>query len=179
MLNKFLPILFACVWVPAEAVLAQQTSDTGSQANTAVTTEQHKDWAISCQNQNDVLENCRMFQRLVLEESNRVVLQMLVLPSRDKTDSQAVLVLPLGLYLPAGVKLVIDNGAPLDLVYDRCFSQGCTARAPLSSALLNSMKRGNVAQVVIREAAERDLILKVSLSGFTAAHKALMTKVAG
>ena len=176
---KFLPILFACVLVPVETILAQQSSEAVSQSEMAVTTEQHKDWAISCQNQNNVLENCRMFQRLVLEESNRVVLQMLVLPSRDKTDSQAVLVLPLGLYLPAGVKLVIDNGTPMDLVYDRCFAQGCTARATLSTTLLNSMKRGNVAQVVIREAAERDLILKVSLSGFTAAHKALMTKVAG
>ena len=50
--------------------------------------------------------------------------------------------LPLGLNLPAGAKMQVDDGKMVDLQIQTCEQRGCYANAPISPDLLAAMRSG-------------------------------------
>jgi invasion protein IalB len=50
--------------------------------------------------------------------------------------------LPLGLFLPVGAKLQVDEGKPLDLQVQTCEAQGCFAGSAMDAELLAAIKAG-------------------------------------
>ena len=141
-------------------------------------TRQFEDWAVHCQSNQENLPDCRMFQRLVLNDSDQLAVQLLVLPpTKVSAAAQLVLLLPLGLYLPGGVSISVDGGKSHQPVIERCFTQGCTARSTLVEQFLNALKKGSEAEIVIQEEPDQDVTLPVSLTGFTAAYRALLQSI--
>jgi len=151
-------------------------SDSSSAPTAVANIGKYKDWALRCvEDEVGKQGRCRLFQRLILEENKRVVLQaMIVLPKNVTDPANAVFVLPLGLHLPSGIKLRVDSGEVSDLQVERCFPQGCTARILLDRKMLASFKEGNIATVIVRERPTQDVNLRVSLAGFSAGYKALL-----
>lgn len=94
----------------------------------------------------------------------------------ESVEAVATLLTPLGVLLQPGMKLKIDSADTLSSPYFLCQPNGCIVRAPLQAELLTSLKRGNVARMayaIIMENEEREIIVDISLKGFTAAFGAL------
>ena len=76
---------------------------------------------------------------------------------------------PTGRIIPPGVGMQIDGGATQKINYSICLPDRCVAEAPLSDALVSSLKRGGELTLTTVNFQNQPNPIKVSLSGFTAA----------
>ncbi len=88
-------------------------------------------------------------------------------------EALAEIVVPLGVYLPNGLGLQVDNGEPRAAPFERCIPDGCVVRAPISSAMLGQMRAGGSAFLILSRSPTETVKVPMSLSGFTAAFGSL------
>ncbi|HLH94592.1 MAG TPA: invasion associated locus B family protein [Xanthobacteraceae bacterium] len=62
----------------------------------------------------------------------------------EAPDSKKILrvTLPLGMLLPQGTRLIVDQGQPLNAPYIFCFANGCVADYEASAELVGKLKKG-------------------------------------
>jgi invasion protein IalB len=133
-----------------------------------------KDWTARCETlQDGTKAPCYIMQNVLLKKGNQPLLLVAVRNAADGDRPAAFFSLPLGVSLPGGLSLTVDEGQPLRLRYERCDRNGCHAPLPLDDALLKSLKGGRWARVAFFDAARREISVPVSLLGFTAGFDAL------
>ena len=95
--------------------------------------------------------------------------------SSDGTPIPAVIVIvaPLGVLLPAGIAIKIDEKEPRGAQFDICLPAGCSMRQPVTEVFLAEMKAGKTATVQLVAAPKKEIKVEISLKGFTKAYKAL------
>ncbi len=79
-------------------------------------------------------------------------------------------VVPLGMAIPLGIQLKIDNNTPHKLPYSICLPEGCVAEMDLTSELLNEMKAGNRMIVAVISRLGKPIGFPVPLNGISAAY---------
>ena len=136
---------------------------------------EYKDWRIICDQTGDVIDNCRMIQPIFDAEGNRVSqAEVTVLTSGDAV---AVLLIgaPLETYLPAGVRIAIDDGGTQTMDFQFCAPAGCFATISLPETALDLFIKGSKAQIGLVPYANRtqSVVAEFSLAGFTAAFEQL------
>lgn len=77
------------------------------------------------------------------------------------------LALPHGLALAKGVSLSIDGGAATQHTINTADTNGSYARIPLNNGLIDAMKAGNKAVIVVGNASGNNINLELSLNGFS------------
>ncbi len=171
-------LVIAFTLAPLSTVGAQSTADQPAASSAPATTtrepEVFKDWTMTCeQPAGSEHEQCYVFQNLILKKGRQRVLNVAI--GRIAKDNQpaALFTFPLGISLPGGVGLKIDEGEPLRFAVERCQANGCVAPLRLDEKLLAALKSGDQARVAFRDAARREIVVPVSLRGFTAAFNAL------
>ncbi|EKE78726.1 invasion associated locus B family protein [Oceanibaculum indicum] len=141
----------------------------GQQQAPKQTREQVQDWVVRClEPQAGQPKRCEMVQVLSDRNTKREVLVMVVGYTGEKAP-QAVLVLPLGVLLPAGISLKIDQGAPKTIPYRHCEPQGCIAPWQMTEVDLAALRAGTTLTVSVNDGGGKAVDLPVSLKGFTAA----------
>lgn len=85
-------------------------------------------------------------------------------------EAFAEIVVPLGVYLPGGLGLKVDDHPAKAAPFERCIDEGCVVRAPISGTMLANLKAGGTVNIVIFGGPERPVQIPMSLSGFTAAY---------
>lgn len=85
----------------------------------------------------------------------------------------AEIVVPLGVFLPGALGLQIDSNEPRAVPYERCIPDGCVVRAPIAPAMLDQMRAGATAHLIVSPTPDERVRLPISLQGFTAAFNAL------
>ncbi|MEM7427755.1 MAG: invasion associated locus B family protein [Pseudomonadota bacterium] len=123
------------------------------------------------------VKQCGMLQSA--QASDRKGISMTLVMGTAKQDKKVItmmrILVPIGVYLPLGIALEID-GAPVGRVpFTRCLPQICTAVAEASAETLGKMRKGAKANFIIYEQPGVGINLPVSLQGFTAAHKKLLS----
>jgi invasion protein IalB len=85
-----------------------------------------------------------------------------------KGDEQRIvrLLLPVGLMLRPGFRFSVDKGAALEGNYEICFPNGCFAEARVKGATLDSMKKGTILNVNVKNQANNEVVFAVPLDGF-------------
>lgn len=168
---------FALLWV--SAAQAQTNTENPTAAPNGddpdVTTERYRDWALSCRT-DDGVRRCSMFQRLVVQDSNQVALNIAIGFLENDEGNRvpvAILTFPLGIYLPGGAVLQVDETEPAQLQIERCFRRGCQSGLALDDKRIAQFRAGSTANVRIMQSREQAINLNVSLSGFSAAFNAL------
>lgn len=79
-----------------------------------------------------------------------------------------VLKLPLGLHIPSGIQIGIDDDALFDAKLITCKADGCEAAFTATPAIVNFLKRGKTMSIVVTKSSDRKkLALNYSLIGFT------------
>jgi invasion protein IalB len=77
--------------------------------------------------------------------------------------------LPVGLLLRPGFRLVIDKGEPIDGKFAICFPNGCFAEAELNGATLGALKKAQTASVTVRNQANIEVTFDLPMKDFAAA----------
>lgn len=134
----------------------------------------YQDWRLRCERQeeNDP-ERCFIMQIARTEKDKRDILRIGVrYPEPDK-PAMVFLTLPLGVYLPPGLLLQIDEGETLRIPVEICLPNGCHTRMALEDKLLKDMKIGRQAKLAFHDSQQQQITVPVSLAGFTAAFAAL------
>lgn len=137
---------------------------------------------------------CEAFQRLTHAESGMRVMEFAISfpppeglqEDKEKTgksiapDSQAimpaadrrargVIVLPLGIMLPDGVMLTIDNQHRHKFEVRYCTAEGCYAYITLQGGVVDQLRRAMNAQISFRTLDKRDIKMPLNVKGLGAA----------
>jgi invasion protein IalB len=79
--------------------------------------------------------------------------------------------LPLGLNIPAGAKLQVDDGKVADLQIQTCEARGCYAGAAIGPDLLAAMKTGKQLKVSFQNLNREPLTVPLPLADFAPAYE--------
>jgi invasion protein IalB len=77
--------------------------------------------------------------------------------------------LPVGLLLRPGFRLIIDKGDPIDGKFAICFPNGCFAEAELNGPAIGALKKATTAYVVVRNQANLEVTFGIPMKDFGAA----------
>jgi invasion protein IalB len=61
-----------------------------------------------------------------------------------------LLMLPIGMMLKPGFRVIIDKGEPIEGKYDMCFQNACSAEIEITPKTLDALKKGTTMSVVMR-----------------------------
>lgn len=162
--------------VPAPTAPAQQApapQGGAAQPELELTERQIQDWMVRCgRPEGQEQEVCEMQQQQV-DSEDRTVMAVAVGRVPGTSNVGLLILLPLGILLPAGVTMQIDGGAAIPLEVERCEREGCRIERILEPDLLNRLKAGTKAtvffQAVDPQGKRQRLGVPISLLGFTAA----------
>ncbi|MEQ8745362.1 invasion associated locus B family protein [Pyruvatibacter sp.] len=159
----------------ALGTVAATAQDAGQEAPLEPTiVEQHGAWVFEC-TPAEGTEFCTIQQVLSNADTKEVLLHVTIAYHPRTADLLMVSMTPLGVELPLGLGMRIDEGQQMAAPYTNCTRPGCRATAPLNDALVSSLKNGNTMTISYGYRGQR-LDAPVSLSGFTAAFDRLASR---
>jgi invasion protein IalB len=130
-------------------------------------------WAARCTSASrEAPLECVMEQNLVLtmNKTNQLLVVVAIrVPSNTHTP-EALIQLPLGLNLPLGAKLQVDEGKTVDVQIQTCENRGCYASTPIAPDLLAALKSGKQLKIAVQNMGKENLIIPVPLGDFAAAY---------
>ncbi len=146
---------------------------TAGAAAPAATPPPQPGWAARCTSAGrEAPLECVIEQNLVLtvnKTSQLLVVVAIHVPSNTHTP-EALIQLPLGLNLPLGVKLQIDEGKTVDLPIQTCENRGCYASTQIAPDVLAALRSGKQLKISVQNMAKENLTIPVPLGDFAAAY---------
>ena len=113
---------------------------------------------------------CAMEQTAVLTKTGQLIVLVSIRVPGDTHTPIALVQLPLGLNLPAGAKLQVDDGKTVDLQIQTCENRGCYASTPIAPDLLAALKSGKQLKVSFQNMAKETIAIPIPLADFAAAY---------
>jgi len=127
----------------------------------------HKDWQIRCDTPPGAKsEQCALIQSVSAEDRANVGLTVIVLKTADQKSRLMRVVAPLGVLLPSGLGLKIDNSDIGRAGFVRCLPNGCIAEVVMDDTLIQKLRTGKTATFVIFQTPEEGIGFPMSLNGF-------------
>ncbi|WP_370642451.1 invasion associated locus B family protein [Afifella sp. H1R] len=127
----------------------------------------HGDWEVRCDTppgaQN---EQCVVMQFVTAEDRPNVGLTVIVLKTADKQARILRVLAPLGVLLPRGLGLRIDDDDLGSAGFVRCLPNGCVAEVIMDDDLLKKMQSGTNATFIIFQTPEEGIGIPIALAGF-------------
>jgi invasion protein IalB len=128
-------------------------------------------WIARCTSASrDAPMECAVEQTAVLTKTGQLIVLLNIRVASDTRTPIAVIQLPLGLNLPAGAKLQVDDGKTADLHIQTCEQRGCYANTPISAEMLAEMKSGKQLKVSFQNLAKETISIPMPLADFAAAY---------
>ncbi len=126
-----------------------------------------KDWTKVCgKDQAAGKEVCYTTRDFSAEVGKPPVLALAVYDVKGDDTKIVRMLMPIGLMLRPGFRFATDGGTPTDGAYEICFPNGCFAEAKVKSATIDTMKRGKVLDVSVRNQGNAEVVFDVPLEGF-------------
>jgi invasion protein IalB len=135
------------------------------------------DWVLRCIRTENGNDPCQLYQLLSDQEGNSVAeISVFPLPAGQQAEAGVTIITPLETLLTEQVTMRIDDAQAKRYPFTFCAAVGCVARIGLLPEEAEAFRRGNQAQVRIVPAAapDQEVVLTVSLRGFTAGFEALV-----
>ena len=131
----------------------------------------HGDWETRCETPpGAAYEQCAVVLSVVDQDRPNLTLVVIVLNTADRKARLMRVVAPLGVLLPAGVSLRIDDKDAARLNFLQCLPNGCIAQLALDDALLGKLEAGKAATLGIFQTPEQGVGVPASLAGFKEAY---------
>ena len=102
----------------------------------------------------------------VAEDRPNVGMTVMVLKTSDQKTRLMRVVAPLGVLLPSGLGLKIDNPDVGRAGFVRCLPRGCYAEVVMDDKLISKMRTGQTATFFIFQTPEEGIGFPMSLKGF-------------
>ena len=112
----------------------------------------HGDWQIRCDTPPGAqAEQCALIQSVVAEDRSNAGLTVIVLKTADQKSKLMRVVAPLGVLLPSGLGLKLDNQDVGRAGFVRCLPNGCVAEVVMDDKLLGQLRTAKTATFIIFE----------------------------
>ena len=175
-LRHTLYILAAAAVLASAASASAQPQPVQNSTQPQQTTATYDDWIVRCATVQGppARKNCEMAQNN--SQANGNVISQVVIGRASKTEpTKMVVLLPLGIWLPSGVKLVADAKDPgLVATFKRCLPQACFAEVDIGNdALRHYRMTTEQGHLQFKDGNQKDTTLPVSFKGFGTALDAL------
>jgi invasion protein IalB len=132
------------------------------------------DWQLRCETPAGAqTEQCAIVQNVAAEDRPNISLVIIVLKTADQKSRLLRVVAPLGVLLPAGLGLKIDQTDIGRAGFVRCLTTGCVAEVVMEDNLVNQLKTGQTATFIVFQTPEEGIGIPVSLNGFGPGFEAL------
>jgi len=127
----------------------------------------HGDWQIRCDTPPGAQsEQCALMQSVTAEDRPNVGLTVIVLKTTDQKSRLMRVVVPLGVLLPSGLGLKIDNNDVGRAGFVRCLPNGCVAEVVMDDKLIDQFRNGHTSTFIIFQTPEEGIGFPMSLKGF-------------
>ncbi|QIB35015.1 invasion associated locus B family protein [Ancylobacter pratisalsi] len=154
-------VLFAALAMAAFAATAP-----GAQAQ-GVVRSVHGEWQIRCDTPPGAqAEQCVLLQSVQADDRPNVGLTVIVLKTADQQSRLLRILAPLGVLLPSGLGLKIDNADIGRAGFVRCVPNGCVAEVVMDDKLINQLRNGQSATFIVFQTPEEGIGIPLSLKGF-------------
>jgi invasion protein IalB len=140
---------------------------TGKVAAQGAVRSVHSDWQIRCDTPPGAQgEQCALIQSVTAEDRVNIGLTVIVLKTADQKSRLMRVVAPLGVLLPSGLGLKIDQVDVGRAGFVRCLPNGCVAEVMIDENLVQKLRGGQTATFIIFQTPEEGIGFPMSLKGF-------------
>lgn len=131
---------------------------------------QHGDWQVVCKDPPPGAKNgvCALVQSVTAEDKNNIGLTVYFQTFSNGTRVLRVFA-PLGVLLPPGLGLKIDDKDVGHAPFLRCHNFACYAQVVVEDPLIEQLKTGKTAIFIIFQTEEAGIGIPISLKGFAEA----------
>jgi invasion protein IalB len=127
----------------------------------------HGDWQIRCETPPGAQgEQCALFQSVVAEDRANVGITVLVIKTADQKSRLMRIQAPIGVLLPAGLGLKIDQVDVGRAGFVRCLPRSCYAEVVMDDTLISKLRTGQTATFFIFFTPEEGIGFPMGLKGF-------------
>jgi len=127
----------------------------------------HNDWQVRCDTPPGAQgEQCALIQSVTAEDRANVGLTVIVLKTADQKSRLMRVVAPVGVLLPSGLGLKVDQVDVGRAGFVRCLPNGCVAEVVMDDNLIKQLRGGQTATFIIFQTPEEGIGFPMSLKGF-------------
>jgi len=127
----------------------------------------HNDWQVRCDTPPGAQgEQCALIQSVTAEDRANVGLTVIVLKTADQKSRLLRVVAPVGVLLPSGLGLKVDQTDVGRAGFVRCLPNGCVAEVVMDDNLVKQLRTGQTATFIIFQTPEEGIGFPMSLKGF-------------
>ena len=155
-MHRFLLFLVALLLVlPAQAIAQGEVKS------------KHGDWDLRCDTPPGAQsQQCVIMQFVTAQDRENVGLSVVVMKTADKQARILRVLAPLGVLLPRGLGLRIDNTDMGTTGFIRCLPNGCVSEVLMDDSLIQQLRTGKQAMFIIFQTPEEGIGVPISLAGF-------------
>ena len=113
---------------------------------------------------------CAIEQTAVLTQTGQLIVLVNIRVPSDTHAPVMLVQLPLGLNLPVGTKLQVDDSRVVELPIQTCEARGCYTNSPIAVDLLAAMKSGKQLKVSFQNMAKETITIPMPLADFASAY---------
>ena len=125
------------------------------------------DWDLRCDTPDGAQnQQCVIMQFVTAEDRENVGLSVVVMKTADKQARILRVLAPLGVLLPRGLGLRIDETDMGTTGFIRCLPNGCVSEVLMDDTLVEQLRSGGQAMFIIFQTPEEGIGVPISLSGF-------------
>jgi invasion protein IalB len=127
----------------------------------------HQNWELRCDTPPGAqAEQCVVMQYVTAEDRENVGLTVIALKTADKQARILRVLAPLGVLLPRGLGLRIDDQDMGSAGFIRCLPNGCIAEVIMDETLISNLRSGTQATFIIFQTPEEGIGIPIALAGF-------------
>ncbi|MFV0280621.1 MAG: invasion associated locus B family protein [Rhodoblastus sp.] len=132
------------------------------------------DWELRCETPPGAAkQQCALLQSVAADDRPNINLVVITLKTADGKSRLLRVIAPLGVLLPNGLGLKIDQTDVGRAGFVRCLPTGCVAEVIMDDKLLDQLKTGKTATFIIYQTPEEGVGIPLNLAGFGPGYEAL------
>lgn len=125
------------------------------------------DWDLRCETPPGAAkEQCALMQSVAADDKPNVNLVVIVLKTADGKSRLLRVIAPLGVLLPSGLGLKVDQTDIGRAGFVRCLPSGCVAEVVMDDKLLDQLRGGTTGTFIIFQTPEEGIGIPLTLTGF-------------
>jgi len=154
-LHRFVLLLILLLLAPAHAAAQGEVKS------------KHGDWDLRCDTPaGSTTQQCVIMQFVTAQDRENVGLSVVVMKTADKQARILRVLAPLGVLLPRGLGLRIDDTDMGTTGFIRCLPNGCVSEVLMDDQLIDKLRTGKQAMFIIFQTPEEGIGVPISLAGF-------------
>jgi invasion protein IalB len=120
-------------------------------------------WTLNC---NEQTKKCSITQMLSDAKTGQKIASIIIGNLGPKGETLVFANTPLGIFLPAGIALKVDEQKQISYPLQNCTNDGCHTAFPLDAKLSQSMSEGKAVRLGVMALNQQSITITFNLKGF-------------